>query len=112
MLKWIRSYRNYSRHQDWLNTHFEGDYIRARAGDSILTHIVDMLEGIGPDSAEFPRRATKAIAALTRPDAAWGKVVAFRDSHKTFDYEVPARFITVEAVHQQARYIREVRTSK
>ena len=75
MLKWIREYRKYSRHQDWLRTHFEGNYMTARDGDSILTAIADRLQGVDPDGSEFSALAQETIASFTQPSTVYGTVV-------------------------------------
>jgi hypothetical protein len=112
MLKWIRGFMNYYRHDEWLAAHFqEGGYIMARDGSSILTAIVDMLDGIDPDSVKFPDRAMAAIQTLTRPDSIWGSVVAYKAPYKTCEDQVPARLITVEAVRKHARHIRDLRAN-
>jgi hypothetical protein len=111
MLKWIREHLKYSRHQAWLGEHFQGNYITARDGDSILTAIVEKLEGVDPNGREFSVLAQTAIDSFTKPSEMYGaEVVAhweFRSPPKEF--KVPARFITIEAVRIQALYIRDLR---
>jgi hypothetical protein len=105
----MREFANYCRHEKWLETHFGNSYIQAREGSWILTEIVDMLGGADPDSMGFPSRAKVAIEALTKPDDVYGHIVAFRPSHKTYDFKVPAELVTVEVVRKHAQYIRELR---
>src|SRR5690242_5433287 len=99
MLKWIREYVDYSRHEKWLQKHFEGNYITARDGSAVLTAIVDKLHGADPNGSEFEGLARAAIASFTRPSTVYGEeaVTYWEFLSPPRQFKVPARFITIEA---------------